>query len=157
MLHVVTERHGMLLAILALLGPKPAELPVPVRKVFAQASAECRKIDAGVLRIARAPAYVESVDLNGDGHPDYVADRAALVCSSAASLFCGTAGCGLDVLVSSPSGYRHSFVEARTYKVVRSQLVVTRQGDGCGTWRSGCSQTLRWTGVRFAVLRRTNR
>lgn len=149
----------MLLAALVLLSSAPADpaasLPAPVRRVFAKAAAECRMV-GGKLGLAPRPAYVERVDLNDDGRVDYVLDREALVCDRTPSLFCGTAGCGLDVLVSGGAHYRSVFVEARAHRIERStrtaHLRVTRAGSSCGweRWTSECDRLLRWDGRAFA-------
>lgn len=53
-----------------------------------------------------APEAVTQVDLNGDGGPDWVVDSGAFQCSTAATLYCGTMGCGVDTVID---GIRASF------------------------------------------------
>jgi hypothetical protein len=46
-----------------------------------------------------APETVVQRDLNGDGTPDWILDSAGFRCSTAATLYCGTSGCGVDTLI----------------------------------------------------------
>ncbi len=46
-----------------------------------------------------APEAVTQRDLNGDGTLDWVLDSGGFRCSTAASLYCGTGGCGVDTLI----------------------------------------------------------
>jgi hypothetical protein len=45
------------------------------------------------------PEALVQRDLNGDGTPDWVLASAGFRCSTAASLYCGTGGCGVDTLI----------------------------------------------------------
>jgi hypothetical protein len=45
------------------------------------------------------PETVVQRDLNGDGTPDWILDSAGFRCSTAATLYCGTSGCGVDTLI----------------------------------------------------------
>lgn len=50
---------------------------------------------------------VTSVDLTGDGTPDWIVDSSAFQCSDSYGTYCGTAGCSVDILVD---GIRSSFL-----------------------------------------------
>ena len=64
---------------------------------------ECSAFESGVLSLEEGA--IQQADLNGDGEDDWVLDEFFFRCSTAASLFCGTGGCGVnfqigDVLTS---------------------------------------------------------
>jgi hypothetical protein len=46
-----------------------------------------------------SPESVVQRDLNGDGKLDWLLDSAGFGCSTAATLYCGTGGCGADTLI----------------------------------------------------------
>jgi hypothetical protein len=82
-----------------------SEWPATVRASFQEAAASCREAASGRMTFDRE-IYVKRADLNGDGRPDYVVDDAGLSCPGAASLLCGSAGCGVAIHLSGPRGYR---------------------------------------------------
>lgn len=51
-----------------------------------------------------APDAVTQADLNGDGRLDWVVDSGLFQCSTFASLYCGTKGCGVDTLIDGTRG-----------------------------------------------------
>jgi hypothetical protein len=80
-----------------------AELPAEMQAIIGRRTVECSAFENGVLSLD--DGAVQRVDLNGDGEDDWVLDEFFFKCSSAASLFCGTGGCGVsfqigDVLTS---------------------------------------------------------
>lgn len=74
------------------------DLPGPVRAAVDQAKAECTAFENGELALEEG-ALVQ-VDLTGNGVLDWVVDTLHMQCSSAASLFCGTGGCQLNLIVA---------------------------------------------------------
>lgn len=90
------------LALLLLATPAFAQdWPPEVAAIVEESSASCDgSFTAG-------PEAVSQVDVNGDGTADWVIDSGAFQCSTAASLYCGTQGCGVDTLVD---GIRASFI-----------------------------------------------
>lgn len=152
-----------LLLILALLSASAAtaqrgtpQLPEPVRPLFTGAAAQCREIvesgRPGRLSLSADPKFVEEADLNGDGRPDYVVSFEALRCDNAASLYCGSAGCGYYVILSAGTGYRPAEqIDAQSLDIDRSttpiQLRLSRHGSACGrSGAEGCRSVLAWNG-----------
>lgn len=83
-------------------GQKAAP-PPPVKAWFDETVREC-KANGG--KISGSPAWSEGY-FNGDNLPDYVIEEASITCSEwGSSAFCGTLGCGHDIRVSLPGGYR---------------------------------------------------
>jgi hypothetical protein len=89
------------LALILLATPALAEdWPPEVAAIVEEASASC---DGD---FTAAPEAVTQADLNGDGTPDWVVDSGAFQCSTSATLYCGTQGCGVDTVID---GTRASF------------------------------------------------
>ena len=79
------------------------EPPAELQAIIGQRTVECSSFEDGVLSLK--DGAVQRIDLNGDGEDDWVLDEFFFNCSTAASLFCGTGGCGVnfqigDVLTS---------------------------------------------------------
>ncbi|MCA8883734.1 MAG: hypothetical protein KDA50_08315 [Rhodobacteraceae bacterium] len=93
-------RAGLLAALLALPHHVAGQdsLPAPLQQLLSQRQAECSGFDEGTLTLE--DGAVAQADLDGDGQPDWVLDESHLRCSSAASLYCGTGGCGVSFLVN---------------------------------------------------------
>ena len=49
-------------------------------------------------------SFQSTLDLNGDGTPDFITDFAGLECTGAEGAFCGTGGCLLSVWLSTDAG-----------------------------------------------------
>lgn len=78
------------------------------------------------------------VDLNGDGLKDWIFDYGHVDCDGAASFFCGSAGCTMQIVVSDGSG---RWVEkfngnAQGYKITarkgRTVVKLGLHGSACG-------------------------
>lgn len=140
--------------------PVPRAIPAALRPFYESAAAECRTIapaQRGRLSLDRSVWAVRRIDLNGDGKPDYVLNRAALVCDTALTLFCGTGGCGYGFALSAPGGYRRQLLQGRALAIAKGKLPVvelTVHGDECG--RAGaydCHWQWRWNGKKLAPWR----
>ena len=126
-------------------APKPApfnagDYPSEIRKSFDAAIEECREADDG--KVTFASDTVRSVDLTGDGRPDFLVSLHNAKCSTLESFFCGTGGCPLDIYVALPDGsYRSVFSnQVRGYKILPAQGKGARtirfdmHGGYCGTY-----------------------
>lgn len=87
------------LALLLLATPAFAQdWPPEVTAILDEGSASCDGV------FTAGPEAVTQRDLNGDGTPDWVIDSGAFQCSASASLYCGSAGCGVDTLIDGTRG-----------------------------------------------------
>lgn len=75
----------------------PAHGGEQATEVIDQARADCAAFEGGILTVPEEA--IITTDLSGDGHPDTLIDTRLISCSSAASLYCGTGGCSLFVIV----------------------------------------------------------
>ena len=94
------------------------------------ARADCARIEGGVLTVGEGA--VRSIDVTGDGQPETFVDQRHFTCSTSASMWCGTGGCGLQVVVD---GTAHE-VLARAWTVVAwddlQVLLLRRHPSACG-------------------------
>lgn len=74
-------------------------LPAPVAEDVSQTLALCEP--AATIR----PEALLSADINADGKPDFLLDQGGLDCSTMATMYCGSGGCGYSVYLSQPQGY----------------------------------------------------
>ncbi|MEM8958755.1 MAG: hypothetical protein AAGC86_13190 [Pseudomonadota bacterium] len=134
------------LAALALLAGHPAaaqDLPPPVQAQIDDARADCESFEAGDFSMT--PDAVQQRDLTGDGVLDWVVDESHMDCSSAASMFCGTGGCELSLIV----GDRVAETLARGWTVVdafgRTVVLLDIHGALCGgIGPTPCVEALTW-------------
>lgn len=133
----------------------PAQRPAVVTRAQNELMASCRESGG---RPSLVQGFQTTVDLNGDGQPDYILDATNLNCEGAASALCGSAGCPLQVFLSGPRGYAAAFgsnvqgweVEQGNPPVLRTDL----HGSFCGRVGSEtCVKRYAWNGSQFAELR----
>ncbi len=107
------------------------------------------------------PGFQRIADLNGDGRPDYLLDYGEMECvgGDIPNPFCGSAGCTLDIFVSTEDGYRQAYGDiVRAWSLAnargRAVLLLGLHGSVCG--RAGfetCRKRLSWDGDRFVASR----
>lgn len=109
--------------------------------------------DCGADPAARGKALT-SIDLNGDGIPDWVLDAGELKCEMA-SFWCGTGGCTLNIFVSSGADFTLVWEEnAHAWKPVkiggRPGIHFDLHGSACGrVGAAPCSQRYVFQGSRL--------
>lgn len=69
--------------------------------VVKAARTDCAFFDDGILTVE--DGAIQKADLSGDGNADEIVDMRYLSCSTAVSIFCGTGGCSLSVIVNRQS------------------------------------------------------
>lgn len=116
--------------------------------VIESARKSCRDLENGYLD--RTDKALSRADLNGDGRPDDIVDYCQFECSTAATLFHGTGGCLLSVVVD---GKISEFV-AKKWKIVdwsgRSILLLSVHGSQCGgTNQRQCYRAVTWSEGAF--------
>jgi len=133
------------------------DYPAEIRKSFDAAIEACREADDG--KVTFAPDTVRSVDLNGDGRPDFMVSLENAKCSTFESIFCGTGGCPLDIYVALADGtYRSVFSDqVRAWKILPSKgkgprsIRFDMHGGYCSTYGAAeCYKTRRITDEPFA-------
>ena len=125
-------------------SPAIAQAAAPRLAGVAEAKKELEESCSG--RITYKPGFQRSADFNGDGVPDYVIDWSQAACSGRGpNLFCGSAGCALDVFVSGSGGYRQGYSDT-----VRGWSI--GQGSG-GAVLILENRRMAWTGSRFSPAR----
>ncbi|WP_420348808.1 hypothetical protein [Pelagibius sp.] len=136
----------------ALWLPLPALAADTAEDVIAQARADCRSFEGGTLTLGENA--IVPADLTGDGEPEEIVDSRAFTCSSAASLFCGTGGCTVTVVVD---GAASAFL-AKAWRIVdwngQPILLLAVHGSDCGgTNLRRCYEAVVWSEDGFRSLR----
>lgn len=139
-----------LVFILGLGAAMPAFGTEAVDAILADAADECRSFENGELSVDMDLA-VTQIDVTGDGVPDQLVDSTAFACSSAVSLFCGTGGCALDVVVNG-KGFE---LLAKAWVVEQGEngpVLKTEVHWSQCDYQSFCWETLVWNGDGFDSL-----
>lgn len=95
----------------------PAMASDQAAAVIDQARADCAAFENGTLSVPEGA--IVTTDLSGDGQPDTLIDTSKISCSSAASLYCGTGGCSVFVIIG----------DAVTNLLVKGWQIVDWEGD----------------------------
>jgi len=93
-----------------------------------------------------------SVDLNADDKPDEIIDESKFTCSTAPSLYCGTGGCMI-----------HLIVDGKDYKYLVKAWTIAELGEAkifiigihwseC-SYKSPCLRAITWRDGRFRSLK----
>lgn len=138
------------------LGASAQEIkhPSEVEASLEFARKECKEAEG--TKTTFAENAVRRIDLNGDGRADYIVSMENTRCEGLESLYCGTGGCGLEILVARPNGKYVSVFDARvrSYKILpgkgAKRIQFELHGSYCG--RSGnpsCYKTRRITTKPF--------
>jgi hypothetical protein len=116
---------GILTMIVTAAAAETAE-----QKVMDEARKDCSSFENGVLATTRKA--IPRIDLTGDGIPDTIIDSHEFRCSTSASMYCGTGGCSLWVIVGDTS-YPYM---AKGWKIVEwansKILLLEVHGSECG-------------------------
>ena len=98
------RRPTLLATVLAAIAPAPVsaqEPPPALVEATEEASALCTAL-GGAPDIL--DGYMQTLDLNGDGVPDFLTDLALLDCGGAHAAFCGPSGCPVTAWLSESDG-----------------------------------------------------
>ncbi|MGR3662497.1 MAG: META domain-containing protein [Paracoccaceae bacterium] len=121
-----------------------------VDMILADAENECKSFENGVLSF-NPDLAVSEVDVTGNGEMDEIVDSSAFSCSSAASLFCGTGGCSLNVIAE---GVTFDFL-AKAWSVRagtdKPELAIEIHWSECD-YTSFCFEKFIWNGASFDSL-----
>jgi hypothetical protein len=119
--------------------------------ILSAAAVACAEQDNGVFASEGA---IRQIDLTGDGTPETLVDEGFFTCSTAASLYGGSAGSLVHVFV----GESQSTWRVQGYETARwgDRLIVllALHGTFCNaTGADPCYEALTWGGERFLSVR----
>ena len=77
------------------------DMSAQATKIIEEARQDCSSFENGKLTLS--DKVINKVDVTGDGKADEIIDFSGISCSSAASLYCGTGGCSLEVIADGKS------------------------------------------------------
>ncbi|MCR9212204.1 MAG: hypothetical protein NXI13_00690 [Proteobacteria bacterium] len=135
-----------LLLLVVAMGGVQAE--TAEQKVFKAAENDCKAFENGVFSTTRKA--IPRIDLTGDGIPDTIIDSLQFRCSTAGTLWCGTGGCEITIIVE---GKPYEFL-AKGWKVVDwtsfKVLLLQVHGSQCGgTNLLNCVRAVVWSDGDF--------
>jgi len=153
------QRVLLLLLCLGWAMPAAAQdsYPTGVRQALDRHNKQC--LDEGGGKGAKfGPKIVRKIDLNGDGRDDYILDLDDTTCDGFESLFCGTGGCVVEILIAQRDGsytsifsdtvHRYEIKPGRGVRTIRFSL----HGGFCGKHGpEPCAKTRRITGKPFKL------
>lgn len=131
----------------------PASASDIADKIIAQSRGECRSFEGGVLELTKQA--VTRADVSGDGQPDEIIDSSRFSCSSAASLFCGSGGCAVTIIVNDkPTEFL-----AKGWKIIKWDgqpiLLLAVHGSECGGSNlRRCYRAVVWSDGKFQSVAR---
>ncbi|PTE15523.1 hypothetical protein [Pseudogemmobacter blasticus] len=91
-------RFSLLALSLVATAAAAGDLPADVQALVDEAAGLCD----GTVELREGA--VSQADLNGDGTDDWVVDTGAFSCPTTATLYCGSAGCGVTTLIDGQRG-----------------------------------------------------
>lgn len=96
----------------------PSDYPPGVQKALRYANEECTGQDGG--EVTFAPDTVRRIDVTGDGREDYIVDLQDTKCGDRETIYCGTGGCVMKILVTLPDGSVREVFDGnvRRYKIM---------------------------------------
>jgi hypothetical protein len=125
-------------SIAAAAGYSPA-----VAEIVRKAESQCAGFEGGQFHMEESA--VSTYDFTGDGQPEAVVDASRFACSTAASMWGGTGGALLWVVVD---GKAHEFL-AHRWKVVdmdgQNVLLLAVHSSQCGDTPGPCYRALVWS------------
>ena len=128
--------------------------PKEVEAVLDAARAECKDADDGKATFHKDT--VRKIELSGDKRDDYVINLHEASCSTFESIYCGTGGCNVTILVAKPNGSYVTVFDGRLHRYTILNKSGPRRvkfdlhGGFCG--KSGpypCAKTRTITGKPF--------
>lgn len=92
--------------------------PLEIEALLEYARQECKAAEG--TKTTFGENTVRKIDLTGDGRADYIISMEDAKCEGLESLYCGTGGCGLQILVAQPNGTLVSVFDmrVRNYKIL---------------------------------------
>jgi hypothetical protein len=134
----------VMLVLLHVFSPAAAEEYSPaVAEILRKAEAQCSSFEGGQFNME--DTAVSRHEITGDGQPEAIVDASAFACSTAASMWGGTGGTMLWVVVD---GKAYEFL-AHRWKVVdmdgQNVLLLAVHSSQCGDTIGPCYRALVWS------------
>lgn len=140
---------GNVMAACPLAAPTPRD---PAAKVLGEVKASCAEMGGSV---SIDPGFKRWEDLDGDGVDDLVLDYASVVCSTAASLYCGTGGCNTGMYLVRGDHFSELFNGLfHDYRVLPDhEIAFALHGSACGlAGAEACTKIYRIVGDNLVFL-----
>jgi hypothetical protein len=136
-------------AIALTLGLLPAYGSETANRIFENAQKACA-LEKGQFNTAQTA--VTSVDLNADGKLDEIVDEGKFSCSTASSLYCGTGGCMLHLIVDNRD-YRRLSQNWKLAELGNDKVLITAVHWSECNYKNPCMRAVVWRDGKFRPLR----
>lgn len=93
-----------------------------------------------------------NVDLNADGKPDEIIDESKFYCSTASSLYCGTGGCMLHLIVDGKD-YKHLAKEWAIAELGAAKVLIIGVHWSECNYKNPCIRAITWRNGKFRSLK----
>ena len=130
--------------------------PKDVQTVLDHATKSC--LEEGGTGTEFSAEDVRKIDLTGDGRDDYIVHLQNAQCAERESVFCGTGGCDLEILIANRDGsYKSVFGQrVRGYEIKPGRGARTIRFQLHGTYCGGhgnpsCYKSRRITAKKFEI------
>jgi hypothetical protein len=95
---------------------------------------------------------IKNVDLNADGKPDEIIDEGKFSCSTASSLYCGTGGCMLHLIVDNKD-YKLLSQVWTLAELGAAKIVITAIHWSECNYKTPCLKGVVWLDRKFRALK----
>jgi hypothetical protein len=125
-------------------------LPAPVQLLVTAYATECKEL-GGTLVAGKSQPEIQTVDLDGDGKPDFILYPRNLQCSASASVFCPNAGCEIRIAVSGNDYEDPLFILGGTPVVKDNAVEIEVQHFNCkdAAQDETCVSKVTWDGEKL--------
>ena len=127
----------------------PASASETANRVFEAARKSCTLEKGQFTAPEISTTYV---DLNADGKPDEIMDESKFTCSTSSSLYCGTGGCMLHLIVDGKD-YKHLAKEWTVAELGAAKILIIGIHWSECNYKNPCLKAITWRDGRFRGLK----
>lgn len=95
---------------------------------------------------------VKNIDLNADGKSDEIIDEGKFTCSTASSLYCGTGGCMIHLIVDNKD-YKYLAKEWAIAELGRAKVVINAVHWSECNYKTPCVRGVVWRDGKFRTIK----
>jgi len=139
----------LITSLAIILMAHPASASETVNRVIEAAKKSCA-LEKG--QFSAPELSTVNVDLNADGKPDEIIDESKFTCSTSSSLYCGTGGCMLHLIVDGKD-YKHLAKEWTIAQLGEAKILIIGIHWSECNYKNPCLRASTWRDGRFRSLK----
>jgi hypothetical protein len=140
---------SLITALTIILMAHPANASEKANRVIEAAKKSCT-LEKGQFSVPEISTT--SVDLNSDGNPDEIIDESKFTCSTSSSLYCGTGGCMLHLIVDGKD-YKYLAKEWTIAQLGAAKILIIGNHWSECNYKNPCLRAITWRDGRFNGLK----